>query len=133
MTAPQSALPRLANREFKYVVSALSSAGTREAAAISSQKGRALGIGSMGAAGIPKSLQRDRQSSSILQSSVSCLQRADKDKLSEALPNNRLLPNNYYDLRQHDYVTANSFDEWGEAIYHLTNKARKFLIERNLI
>ena len=81
MTAPRSALPRPANREFKYEVSALSSAGTREAAAISSQKGRALGIGSMGAAGIPMSLLRDGQSISILQPSVSCLQRADKDQL----------------------------------------------------
>src|SRR5207248_7187017 len=81
MTAPQSAPPRLVNSEFKYVVSALNSAGTTEAAAISSKKSLGLGIGSMGAAGIPMSLLRDGQSISILQPSVSCLQRADKDQL----------------------------------------------------
>ena len=82
MTPTQSAPPRLVNSEFKYVVSALNSAGTTEAAAISSQKGLGLGIGSIDAEAIPKSLQRARQSDSILQPSASYLQRADKDEFT---------------------------------------------------
>ena len=37
------------------------------------------------------------------------------------------------DLAQHGYVTANSFNEYGEAAYRLTDKAERFLVERNLI
>jgi predicted ArsR family transcriptional regulator len=37
------------------------------------------------------------------------------------------------ELAQHDYVAVDGVNEWFETIYRLTTKAKKFLIERNLI
>jgi hypothetical protein len=37
------------------------------------------------------------------------------------------------DLMQHGYVDGNAFDEYGEPLYRLTDKARRFLVKRNLI
>src|SRR4051812_38929822 len=52
ITSPQSALPRAPKREFMYDVNAFRSAGTIDAAAMSSQKGRELRVGSTGAEGM---------------------------------------------------------------------------------